>query len=106
VDDLGHSALARVLANRGRPASVRVTSPPTLRRRLGVITAVSGGGKYASVTLNNSTTVLPNLLVNPAYTALGLTVGTACWVQLNGHGVCDALIDSPALVPDYAITLP
>lgn len=100
--DMYHSQIARTVASRGRNAAVRVPPAPKLRRRQGVVTAIFGGGKYASITLNNSTVVIPNVIVNPTYTP---QVGDSCYVHLNGAGICDALVDSPVLNPDYTITL-
>ena len=102
MGDLGHTALGRALANKGRGAAVRVQPPPKLRRRQAIVVAVTGGGKYAQVTLNNSTQVSPFLVVNPAYTP---SVGDSCWVLLNGHGVCDMQIDSQVVNPAYAVTI-
>lgn len=101
--DLGHAALGRALASKGRGAAARVQPPPKLRRRQAVVVAVSGGGKYAQVTLNNSTQVSPYLVVDPAYTP---SVGDYCWVLLNGHGICDMQISGQVVNPSPAITLP
>jgi hypothetical protein len=101
--DLGHAALGRALASKGRGAAARVQPPPKLRRRQAIVTAVSGGGKYAQVTLNNSTQVSPFLVVNPAYIP---SVGDYCWVLLNGHGICDMQVDSQVVNPGYTVTLP
>ena len=100
--DLGHTAMARALTNKGRGAAVRVQPPPKLRRRQAIVVAVSGGGKYAQVTLNNSTQVSPFLVVDPSYSP---AVGDSCWVLLNGHGVCDMQISGQVVNPQYAVTL-
>lgn len=101
--DLGHTAMARALATKGRGAAARVQPPPKLRRRQAIVTAVSGGGKYAQVTLNNSTQVSPFLVVDPTYSP---SVGDYCWVLLNGHGICDMQISSQVVNPASSITLP
>lgn len=100
--DLGHIAMARALANKGRGTAVRVQPAPKLRRRQAIVTAVSGGGKYAKVTLNNSTQVSPFLVVDPTYSP---SVGDYCWVLLNGHGVCDMQISGQVVNPGYTVTL-
>ena len=102
MGDLGHAALGRALANKGRGAAVRVQPPPKLRRRQAIVVAVTGGGKYAQVTLNNSTQISPYLVVNPTYSP---SVGDSCWVLLNGVGACDMQVDSQVVNPSPAISV-